>query len=125
MAVRQPRRGGFALAQRRPNADAAHCQREELVEPMRKVPVRPPHPERICWGCDKYCPADDLACGNGTIRTLHPCELFGDDWLDWSLARTPPEPHAVDDRAPAPATLPPARDDDERIARPRPDGSDT
>ena len=49
-----------------------------------RIPLRPPHPERICWGCDKYCPADDLACGNGTIRTLHPCELFGDDWLEWS-----------------------------------------
>jgi len=51
---------------------------------MPKLPLRPPHPERICWGCDKYCPADDLACGNGTIRTLHPCELFGDDWLEWA-----------------------------------------
>ena len=44
-----------------------------------RLPARPAHPERTCWGCDKYCPADDLACGNGTIRTLHPCELFGDD----------------------------------------------
>ena len=51
---------------------------------MPKIPLRPTHPERICWGCDRYCPADDLACGNGTIRTQHPCELFGDDWLEWS-----------------------------------------
>jgi hypothetical protein len=36
----------------------------------------------VCWGCDKYCPADDLACGNGTIRTPHPAELFGEDWLE-------------------------------------------
>jgi Protein of unknown function (DUF3079) len=43
----------------------------------------PAHPERICWGCDKYCPATDLACGNGTIRTPHPCELFGADWMEW------------------------------------------
>jgi hypothetical protein len=42
-----------------------------------RVPLKPAHPDRICWGCDKYCPADDLACGNGTIRTLHPIELFG------------------------------------------------
>jgi len=49
---------------------------------MGNIPVRPAHPERVCWGCDKYCPADDLACGNGTIRTAHPCELFGDDWLE-------------------------------------------
>ena len=33
---------------------------------MRRILVLPAHPERICWGCDKYCPADDLACGNGT-----------------------------------------------------------
>jgi Protein of unknown function (DUF3079) len=52
---------------------------------MAKIPVRPARPERTCWGCDKYCPAHDLACGNGTIRTPHPCELFGDDWLEWSL----------------------------------------
>lgn len=50
-------------------------------------PKTPAHPERVCWGCNTYCPADDLACGNGTIRTPHPCELFGDDWLEWSQAR--------------------------------------
>jgi hypothetical protein len=54
---------------------------------MAKTPLRPANPERVCWGCDKYCPADDLACGNGTIRTPHPCELFGDDWLEWSQGR--------------------------------------
>jgi DUF3079 family protein len=48
-----------------------------------RLPRKPAHPDRICWGCDMYCPAEDLACGNGTIRTLHPIELFGDDWLDW------------------------------------------
>ena len=47
-----------------------------------KAPLRPTHPERVCWGCDKFCPADDLACGNGTIRTMHPIELFGDDWFE-------------------------------------------
>lgn len=46
--------------------------------------LRPTHPERICWGCNRYCAADDLACGNGTIRTPHPIGLFGEDWLDWS-----------------------------------------
>lgn len=45
--------------------------------------LHPRFPERICWGCDKFCPADDLACGNGTIRTPHPQELFGEDWLAW------------------------------------------
>jgi hypothetical protein len=58
-----------------------------LADVMKKTLERPAHPERICWGCDKYCPADDLACGNGTIRTPHPCELFGDDWLDWTESR--------------------------------------
>ena len=47
-----------------------------------KISLHPKHPERICWGCDKYCSADDLRCGNGTIRTPHPAELFGDDWDD-------------------------------------------
>jgi hypothetical protein len=55
--------------------------------PCVKGPISPKHPDRICWGCDKYCPADDLACGNGTIRTPHPAELFGEDWLEWSEQR--------------------------------------
>ena len=49
-------------------------------------PIHPVHPERICWGCDKFCPADDLRCGNGTIRAPHPVELFGEDWWEWSLS---------------------------------------
>lgn len=49
----------------------------------RPVPLRPAHPERTCWGCDTYCPADDLACGNGKDRAQHPIELFGEDWLEW------------------------------------------
>jgi hypothetical protein len=52
---------------------------------MTKLPLNPKHPERVCWGCEKFCPADSLACGNGTIRTQHPIELFGEDWLDWEL----------------------------------------
>ena len=56
-----------------------------------KVAINPKHPERICWGCDKYCSADDLRCGNGTIRTQHPIELFGEDWFEWELSnQTPP-----------------------------------
>jgi DUF3079 family protein len=51
----------------------------------KKFPVHPMHPERVCWGCDKYCPSDSLACGNGSERTQHPVELFGDDWLVWGL----------------------------------------
>ena len=60
----------------------------------KKFPLHPAHPERICWGCDKYCPADSLACGNGSGRTLHPAEMLGDDWYtygDWGLdVDTPP-----------------------------------
>ena len=62
----------------------------------KKFPLNPPHPERICWGCDKYCPADDLACGNGTIRTQHPCELFGEDWLEWADGRASATAPAAD-----------------------------
>ena len=47
------------------------------------IPLLPKNPDRVCWGCDKYCPSEQLACGNGTIRTRHPVELFGDDWLEW------------------------------------------
>ena len=49
-----------------------------------KLPLYPVHPERVCWGCDRYCPADELACGNGSERTPHPVELFGEDWVEWS-----------------------------------------
>ena len=63
---------------------------------MARPPLRPAHPERTCWGCDRYCPATDLACGNGTVRTQHPCELFGDDWLAWSERDPRDVPVAVD-----------------------------
>jgi hypothetical protein len=51
----------------------------------KKFPILPAHPERICWGCDKYCPADAMQCGNGSVATLHPSELFGEDWMSWGL----------------------------------------
>ncbi len=51
----------------------------------KKFPLNPPHPERNCWGCDKFCPSNSLACGNGSERTQHPAELFGDDWASWGL----------------------------------------
>jgi hypothetical protein len=54
-----------------------------LLVPI-EIPLHPANPERICWGCEKYCPAEDLRCGNGTIRTPHSVELFGDDWVEWS-----------------------------------------
>ncbi len=62
---------------------------------MAKIfPIHPKNPERICWGCDKYCPVGSLACGNGSDRTQHPVELFGDDWAEWGLdgVSGPPKP---------------------------------
>ena len=49
----------------------------------KKFPIHPARPELICWGCDRYCPADAMACGNGSDRTQHPSELFGPDWAEW------------------------------------------
>ncbi|RQH01637.1 DUF3079 domain-containing protein [Paraburkholderia dinghuensis] len=54
----------------------------------RVFPIYPTHPERICWGCDRYCAADALSCGNGSGRTPHPIEMLGEDWLeygDWGI----------------------------------------
>ena len=52
-------------------------------------PANPPNPQRICWGCDRYCAADAMICGNGTVRTEHPAELFGEDWASWGLDAEP------------------------------------
>ncbi len=49
----------------------------------KKFPLNPKHPERICWGCDKYCAVGALKCGNGSERTQHPAELFGEDWFEF------------------------------------------
>jgi len=51
----------------------------------KRFPIHPPHPERTCWGCDRYCPADSLTCGNGSNRTQHPVELFGANWRNFGL----------------------------------------
>jgi hypothetical protein len=52
---------------------------------MGKTPIRPGRPERIWWGCERFCPADDMRCGNGTDRTQHPVEIWGDDWMSIGL----------------------------------------
>ena len=52
---------------------------------VRRIPIHPGHPERICWGCEQYCPANDMRCGNGTDRTQHPIETFGPDWTEFVL----------------------------------------
>jgi len=51
----------------------------------RKFPINPAHPERVCWGCDLFCAAKDMRCGNGSDRTMHPVELFGEGWQDWGV----------------------------------------
>ena len=63
----------------------AEIPRAEIESSLmaKKFPLHPKHPERICWGCDKYCPAKDLQCGNGSGRTQHPAEMLGDDWYQW------------------------------------------
>lgn len=57
-----------------------------------KFPIRPGHPERICWGCDRFCPADDMRCGNGTDRAQHPIELWGEDWTSFGCGQTEAQP---------------------------------
>jgi len=54
------------------------------ASPVKKrFPTRPANPERLCWGCGKYCAADNMLCGNGSDRTQHPYELWGEDWQSW------------------------------------------
>ncbi|RFO98820.1 DUF3079 domain-containing protein [Rhodoferax lacus] len=65
----------------------------------KRFPIHPANPERLCWGCDKYCSADDMMCGNGSDRTQHPVELFGKDWMDWGSDFVAPD-------APTPAGSP-------------------
>ena len=71
----------------------------------KKFPINPPRPDRNCWGCDLYCAADKMVCGNGSDRTQHPAELFGPDWAEWGDDGRPPS-EARDDAANASA--PPA-----------------
>jgi hypothetical protein len=63
----------------------------------KRFPANPTHPERICWGCDRYCPVDSMACGNGSVATPHPSELFGEDWESWG---TNPQPSGSPDAPP-------------------------
>jgi len=65
---------------------------QETVMAQKKFPLNPAHPERTCWGCDRYCAADAMLCGNGSERSQHPAELFGPDWAD-----------GLDDDGPMPA----------------------
>ena len=57
----------------------------------KRFPENPPHPERNCWGCDRYCAANAMLCGNGSERTQHPAELFGPDWVAWKAPEEAPK----------------------------------
>lgn len=73
------------------------------VHMAKPFPLSPKHPERICWGCDRYCPASALACGNGADRTMHPAEMIGEDWYlhgDWGLELTDITDKAADESGP-------------------------
>ncbi len=76
------------------------------VKRSMRLPLHPKHPERTCWGCEKYCPAHDLTCGNGTERTQHPAELFGEDWYEWSHATREAENGGADSAEDAKADAP-------------------
>ncbi len=58
---------------------------------MKPFPRHPPHPERVCWGCDRYCAHTDMLCGNGSVRTPHPVELFGPHWADETQGSPAPQ----------------------------------
>ena len=79
----------------------------------KKFPISPKHPERICWGCDKYCRTEDLQCGNGCERIQHPIETDGPGWYkhgDWSNLLTDEQQIELGLKtAPEPATEEPAQ----------------
>lgn len=65
----------------------------EVGAMAKPFPLNPKHPERICWGCDRYCATDALACGNGSGRTQHPVEYQGEDWyVAWGIEPEPGRP---------------------------------
>jgi len=72
----------------------------------KRFPITPAHPERVCWGCDKFCAADDMRCGNGSDRTPHPVELFGEGWETWGGAVEAPRADADVSPDAAASTLP-------------------
>lgn len=70
----------------------------QTIVVTRTIPLHPGHPERICWGCEHFCPADAMRCGNGTDRAQHPVELWGEDWTEFEPGTqegTPLTPRSV------------------------------
>jgi dihydrolipoamide dehydrogenase len=68
---------------------------EPAARMSRKFSINPAHPERVCWGCDLFCAAKDMRCGNGSDRTMHPVELFGEGWQDWGGSAEAPHAEAA------------------------------
>ena len=64
----------------------------------KKFPIHPANPQRTCWGCDRYCAADQMICGNGTERTQHPIETFGEGWEREGLDPVRPDEEAATGR---------------------------
>lgn len=52
------------------------------VVKKQRIPKCPKRPERICWGCERLCAANKMLCGNGSDRSQHPMEIFGEDWYE-------------------------------------------
>ena len=84
MSTAQARHGANIVPATVPAAQRA--LRGHRADMAKKIfPLIPAHPERTCWGCDKYCPAHSMVCGNGSERTQHPVELFGEEWMHEGL----------------------------------------
>ena len=67
--------------------------------------LHPKHPERICWGCGKYCRANELCCREE--RVPHLIEPFGGAGDPLTLALEPVAPEVtriLDDRSGYPIT---------------------
>lgn len=58
----------------------------------KKFLFHPAHPERMCWGCDRHCPADAMVCSKGSVATLDPAESFGEDWMSIGKVWQVPSP---------------------------------
>jgi len=54
---------------------------------LRASDIHPRHPERICWGCEKLCPTNNLMCRE--TRAAHPVELYGEGW--WEVSNGLPD----------------------------------
>ncbi|MCX7897503.1 MAG: DUF3079 domain-containing protein [Rhodocyclaceae bacterium] len=67
----------------------------------KSFPRAPKHPERICWGCERFCPAERMSCGNGTERAMHPVEIFGEDWDSMDLILPLPQAKAAEEKGDA------------------------